>query len=108
MLTIWAWRVIGSRAAVFGALIRRSTEIGREDTDIGLRYALAERRRDSSSIPLTFDEARSAVRSLLRTSVPLGLAGAMWLRPLQLPTRAERHAQRIFTVVARTGLRCMA
>ena len=99
---------LNGRAAVFGALVRRSSEIGREDTDIGLRHALAERRLDASSAPLTFGELRGAVRSLLRTGVPLGLAGSMWLRPLQLPARTERQAQRLFTVAARAGMACLA
>lgn len=99
---------LSSRAAVFGALIRRSAEIGREDTDIGLRYAHAERCLSSASMHLTFDDLRSAARLLVRTSVPLGLAGAMWLRPLQFPAPAERHARRIFTLVARTGMACLA
>jgi hypothetical protein len=97
-----------SRASVFGALIRRSAEIGREDTDIGLRHAHAERCLDSANTPSTFDEVRGAVRSLLRASVPLELAASMWLRPLQLPVRTERHAQRIFVGVASTAMVCLA
>jgi hypothetical protein len=99
---------LSGRASVFGALIRRTAEIGREDTDIGLRHAHAERRLDRASAPMTFDELRGAVRSLLRMGVPLGLAGSMWLRPLQLPARTERQAQRLFTVAARAGMACLA
>jgi rubrerythrin len=96
-----------SRGAVFGALIRRSAEIGREDTDIGLRHAFAERRLGNTSAQPTFDELRAGVRSLLRSSVPLSLAAAMWLRPMQLPARFERPAQRIFVGAARTGMACL-
>ncbi|MDL2337840.1 MAG: ferritin-like domain-containing protein [Pseudomonadota bacterium] len=97
-----------SRAAVFGALIRRTAEISREDTDIGLRYACAERCRGTTHAPLPFDELQRAVRALLRSSVPIGLAGAMWLRPLQLGPYAERQARRIFSLAARTVMACSA
>jgi hypothetical protein len=89
-------------------LIRRRAEIGREEIDIGLRYAHAKRRQGCDSTHLSYDELRSAVRSLVRTSVPLGLAGAIWLRQLQFPAPAERHPQRIFKVVVRNGMACLA
>ncbi|MDO9316411.1 MAG: ferritin-like domain-containing protein [Burkholderiaceae bacterium] len=97
-----------SRVAVFGALIRRSAEISREDTDIGLRFAYAERCLGSSNTERTLDEVRSAVRALLRHSVPVSLASAMWLRPLQLAPYAEQPARRVFTLAAWASMACLA
>ncbi|MFM9914803.1 MAG: ferritin-like domain-containing protein [Rhizobacter sp.] len=93
-----------SRAAVFGALVRRSAEISREDTGIGLHCAHAERSLGNSTSHLTFDELQLAVGAILRTSVPVGLAAAMWLRPLRFAPYIERQARRIFTVTVRTAM----
>ena len=93
-----------SRMAVFGALVRRSLEIGLRDTDSGLRHAYAGRYRDTTTPHPTFEETRRAVRALLRPNVPLGLAGAMWLRPLQLAPRVEGAVRRLFAGVARALL----
>ena len=89
------------RAAVLGALIRRSIEIVSEDTGCALRHAYVERYcQDMASRP-TFEEVRIAVNARLRNSVPLGLAAAMWLRPLQLNCRIERQIRRVFPLIAR-------
>jgi len=94
-----------SRAKVLGALVRRSAEISREDTDIGLRHAHAERCRSAAS-DLTFDELRRAVRAHVSAGAPIDLASAMWLRPLQLAPFAERQARRLFTLAGRTTVAC--
>lgn len=90
-----------SRIAVFGALVRRSLEIGLRDTDSGLRHAYAGRYRDTTTPHPTFEDTRRAVHALLRPNVPVGLAVAMWLRPLQLAPRVEGTLRRLFAGVAR-------
>ncbi len=93
-----------SRIAVFGALVRRSLEIGLRDTDSGLRQAYNGRYRDTTAPHPTFEETRRAVHALLRPNVLVGLAGAMWLRPLQLAPRIEAALRRLFSAVARVLL----
>ncbi|MEI7463779.1 MAG: ferritin-like domain-containing protein [Burkholderiales bacterium] len=92
------------RIAVFGALVRRSLEIGLRDTDSGLRHAYNGRYRNTTTPHPTFEETRRAVHALLRPNVLVGLAGAMWLRPLQLPHRIEGALRSLFSGVARVLL----
>ena len=93
-----------SRLAVFGALVRRSLEIGLRDTDSGLRHAYNGRYRDTTTPHPTFEETRRAVHALLRPNVLVGLAGAMWLRPLQLAPRIEGALRKLFAGLARVLL----
>ena len=88
-----------SRRAVLGALLRRSLEIRREDSDCGLRHAHAERYRGRTGAA-TLDQTRHAIHALLRKNVPYELAGAMWLRPLHLDARFERQIRRMFPLIA--------
>ncbi len=91
-----------SRVAILGALLRRTIEIGREDTDYGLRHAYAERYSRETAPRSTPDEIRLVVNARLRNSIPLGLSSAMWLRPLQLNSNIERQFRRAFPLVARS------
>lgn len=93
-----------SRIAVFGALVRRSLEIGLRDTDSGLRHAYVGRYRDTTTPHPTFEATKRAVHALLRPNLPVGLAGAMWLRPLQLAPRVEGALRKLFAAVARVLL----
>jgi rubrerythrin len=90
-----------SRAAVLGAIIRRSLEIRREDTTCGLRHAYDERYSGAVGMAPDFDEVRRAANSLIGGGVPFALAAAMWLRPLQLDHRLEKTLRRAFPLAAR-------
>lgn len=93
-----------SRIAVLGALVRRSLEIGLRDTDSGLRQAYAGRHRHTTTPHRSFEETRAAVHALLRPNLLVGLASAMWLRPLQLPARVEGLVRKVLVGLARALL----
>jgi hypothetical protein len=90
-----------SRAAIFGALMRRSIEIGLEDTECGLRYAHAERLGDAFARRSTLNEIRIAINANLRSSIPFEIASAMWLRPLQFDSRIDRPLRRALPWIVR-------
>ena len=91
-----------SRAAVLGAMVRRSIEICVEDTDHGLRNAYDERYPKGIATRPTLDSIKLAINARLRSSVPFGIACAMWLRPLQIDSRIERQIRYVLRIVTRT------
>lgn len=90
------------RAAVLGALVRRTVEVSREDIDVGLRHACAEHWREGGATQPSFDQFSRDAQAMLRQTLPLELASAMWLRPLLLAPRVERQVRRVLMMVART------
>jgi len=81
------------RFTVFGALMRRLMEIRNEDSEIAMRYVVAERYPEHASDAAYIRERLSRVNALIKRNLSAETCVKMLLRPLDLPVKFQPCVQ---------------